>query len=184
MRLAEAKELVLRLIMAGQPDTAWSLLISSWSPDGDPGKFLLDGKVARAIHRFSGWHVPIDLGWFSGGYDQPVVNGTAFYWYAFAIPERGMYLADHYFICDYLQMRDWVLSFTAPLDNDHRDHTSWRADLRLYPGKRVGYFRWGDEPVGVKRVRVGGEPAHRAQRTVARARSFRRAALPRQVDRT
>ena len=78
MRLAEAKDMVLRLIMAGQPDAAWSLLIKPASPDGDPGKFLIDGKVARAIHRFSGWHVPINLGWFSGGYDQPVINGTAF----------------------------------------------------------------------------------------------------------
>jgi hypothetical protein len=53
MRLAEAKDLVLRLIMAGQSDAAWSLLISPASPDNDPGKFLIDGKVARAIHRSS-----------------------------------------------------------------------------------------------------------------------------------
>jgi hypothetical protein len=66
MRLAEAKDMVRRLIMAGQPDAAWSLLISPASSDGDPGKFLIDGKVARAIHRFSGWHVPINLGWFQG----------------------------------------------------------------------------------------------------------------------
>jgi hypothetical protein len=77
MRLAEAKDLVLRLIMVGQSDAAWSLLISPASPDSDPEKFLIDGKVARAIHRFSGWHVPINPGWFSGGYDQPVINGTA-----------------------------------------------------------------------------------------------------------
>ena len=66
MRLAEAKDMVRRLIMAGQPDAAWSLLIKPASPDGDPGKFLIDGKVARAIHHFSGWHVPINLGWFQG----------------------------------------------------------------------------------------------------------------------
>jgi hypothetical protein len=65
MRLAEAKDMVLRLIMAGQPDVAWSLLISPASPGGDPGKFRIDRKVARAIHRFSGWPVPINLGWFS-----------------------------------------------------------------------------------------------------------------------
>jgi hypothetical protein len=149
MRLAEGKDMVLSLILTGQRDAASSFLVNPVSPEGDPGKFLLDGKAARAIHRFSGWHVPISLGWFAGGYDQPVINGTAFYWYAFAIPERGMYQADHYFICDYLQMREWVLSFTAPLGNAHRDHASWRADLRLYPGERAGYFRWGDEPVGV-----------------------------------
>ena len=49
MRLAEAKDLVLRLIMTGQSDAAWSLLISPASPDSDAGKFLIDGKVARAI---------------------------------------------------------------------------------------------------------------------------------------
>ena len=148
MRLAEAKDLVLTLMLAGQPDAARSLGVSSASPDGDPGKFLIDGKAARAIHRFNGWLVPISLGWFSGGYDLPVINKGAFYWYAFAIPERGMYAADHYFICDYLQMREWVLDFAAPLGNTHRDHSSWRCDLRLYPGERVGYFRWGDEPLG------------------------------------
>ncbi len=82
MRLAEGKDMVLSLSLAGQPDAAWSLLVSPVSPDGDPGKFLIAGKAARAIHRFSGWHVPISLGWFSGGYDQPVINGMAFYWYA------------------------------------------------------------------------------------------------------
>jgi hypothetical protein len=149
MKLAEAKGMILGLILAGQPEAARSLMVIPASPDGDPGKFLIDGKVARAIHRFNGWQVPISLGWFGGGYDLPVIHKTAFYWYAFAIPERGMYLADHYFICDYLQMREWVLAFTAPLGDTHRDHASWRCDLRLYPRERVGYFRWGDEPLGV-----------------------------------
>jgi hypothetical protein len=149
VRVVEGKDLVLGLILAGQPDSTLALGVNPASPDGDPGKFMINGKTARAIHHFSGWHVPISLGWFSGGYDQPVINGTAFYWYAFAIPERGMYRADHYFICDYLQMREWVLSFAAPRGNDHRYHASWRADLRLYPGEQAGYFRWGDEPVGV-----------------------------------
>jgi hypothetical protein len=149
MKLAEAKDLVLSLILAGQPEAARSLMVSPASPDGDPGKFLIDRKVARAIHRFNGWHVPISLGWFSGGYDRPVINKTAFYWYAFAIPKTGRYLAEHYFICDYLQMREWVLAFTAPLGDTHRDHASWRADLRLYPGEQAGYFRWGDEPLGI-----------------------------------
>ena len=149
MKLAEAKDMVLGLIRAGQAEAARSLRVSAASPDDDPRKFLIDGKAARAIHRFNGWLVPISLGWFSGGYDLPAIHGTPFYWYAFAIPERGMYQADHYFICDYLQMRDWVLAFAAPLGKTHRDHSPWRCDLRLYPGERVGYFRWGDEPVGV-----------------------------------
>jgi hypothetical protein len=140
--------MVLGLMAAGQPE-ATRLMVDPASPDGDAGKFWIDGKTARVIHRFSGWHVPISLGWFTGGYDQPVINKTAFYWYVFAIPNLGRYRADHYFICDYLQMRDWVLKFTAPLGNTHRDHADWRADLQLYPGEDAGYFRWGDEPAGV-----------------------------------
>lgn len=148
MNLAEAREIVLDLMAAGQPEMA-RLMVDPTSPDGDSGKFLIDGKIARVIHRFNGWYVPVRLSWFTGGCDEPVINKTAFYWYAFAIPNLGRYRADHYFICDYLQMRDWVLAFAAPLGNAHRDHTNWRADLQLYPGEQVGYFRWGDEPVGV-----------------------------------
>jgi len=148
MKLAEAKEMVLGLIFADHPDAAKTLQVSPASPDADPGKFVIGGKIARVIHRFSGWHVPISIGWFTGGYDQPVIHKAAFYWYAFAIPNLGRYRADHYFICDYLQMREWVLAFTAPLGKTHRDHDDWRSDLRLYPGEQTGYFRWGDEPHG------------------------------------
>jgi hypothetical protein len=105
--------------------------------------------VARAIHHFDGWYAPINLRWFVGSYDQPVINSTPFYWYVFALPKRRRYLSDHYFICDYLQMREWVLAFSAPLGNTHRDHSNWRSDLRLYPDERSSYFRWGDEPPGI-----------------------------------
>jgi hypothetical protein len=148
MKLTEAKDLVLSLILAVQPESARSLMVDPAPPDDDPGKFLIDGKIARTIHHFDGWYVPISRGWFTGGYDPPVIHKTAFYWYAFAIPKKGRYRADHYFICDYLQMREWVLAFAAPLGNTHRDHASWRSDLRLYPGEQAGYFRWGDEPPG------------------------------------
>jgi hypothetical protein len=152
MKVGEAKELVLHLMLADLAASGSTVLVSPESPDGDQGKFLIDGKPARAIHHFDGWFVPIDLGWFRGGLDPPVIQGTGFHWYAFAIPKRNRYLADHYFLCDYLQMRDWVFDFAAPLGHDHRDHRHWRADLRLYPGNPVeceGYFRWGDEPPGV-----------------------------------
>lgn len=36
----------------------------------------------------------------------------------------------------------------CPSGNDHRDHKSWRSDLRLYPDEHSGYFRWGDEAAG------------------------------------
>lgn len=78
MKVAEARDMVLDLILASQPDAVASRLVSPASPDGDPGKFLIDGKPARVIHHFSGWHVPISLGWFSGGYEQPVINKGPF----------------------------------------------------------------------------------------------------------
>jgi hypothetical protein len=34
-----------------------------------PAEFLIAGMVARAIHRFGGWCVPIDLGWLGGRKD-------------------------------------------------------------------------------------------------------------------
>lgn len=149
MKVTEAKELVLSLM---KTQTVGSSLVSAASPDGDLGKFLIDGKPARAIHYFDGWYVPIELEWFGGSFDAPKINGTAFVWYVFAIPAGRRYRADHYFVCDYLQIREWVLDFAAPLGYDHRDHRNWRADLPLYPDPVVetqGYFRWGDEPVGI-----------------------------------
>jgi hypothetical protein len=148
MRPAEAKDLVLSLMVGGLAPAGGLPFVDPVSPDGDPAKFMIDGKIARAIHHFDGWYVPINTGWFTGGYDQPIIHRTPFYWYVFAIPARRRYRADHYLICDYLQMRDWVLAFAAPRGNDHRDHNSWRSDLRLYPDERSGYFRWGDEPPG------------------------------------
>lgn len=154
MRVSEAKQMVVDLISRDLAAlTPPSIQFDPLSPDGDPGKFWLDGRAARVIHHFSGWFVPIDLAWFHGGFDPPKIQGGPFYWYAFAIPGRYGVAPDHYFICDYLQMRDWVLDFTAPLGNDHRDHKNWRADLRVVlddPEQRTGYFRWGDEPVGVQ----------------------------------
>ena len=149
MKVTEAKDLVLALM---QPQTLAAQLVSAASPDGDIGKFYIDGKPARAIHHFDGWYVPIDLAWFEGSFEAPKIHDTPFFWYVFAIPSRGRYHADHYFVCDFLQIRDWVLDFAAPLGDDHRDHRHWRADLRLYPDPVIehqGYFRWGDEPPGV-----------------------------------
>lgn len=150
MKVAEAKELALDLITRDLGSAAASVALDPRSPDGDVGKFWLDGRPARAIHHFDGWYVPIDLGWFEGSLDPPKINRGEFHWYVFAIPRRGALTRSHYFVCDYLQVRDWVLDFDAPLGRDHRDHRNWRADLRLFlddPDERMGYFRWGDEPV-------------------------------------
>jgi len=151
MKVIEAKQFVVDLITRDVGGSPLATALDRSSPDGDPGKLSLNGRVARAIHHFDGWYVPIELAWFSGSFDPPQINGGPFHWYVFAIPRRGRSARDHYFVCDYLQIRDWVLGFEAPLGRDHRDHRSWRADLRVLPDdpeERTGYFRWGDEPVG------------------------------------
>jgi hypothetical protein len=149
VKVSEARDLVLSLMM-GAGD-AGSMLVDPHSPDlRDSSKFLLRGEVARPIHHFNGWNVNIHPSWFSGGLERPEINGSSFYWYVFALPATVTRLRrDHYFICDYLQMRQWVLEFAAPLGRDHRDHFTWRCDFRFF--KELGledtaYFRWGDEP--------------------------------------
>jgi hypothetical protein len=139
MKVAEAKAMALTL-MRRELDAA--------SPDpNDDGKFLLDGRTARVIHHFSGWHPPIRREWFDGGFQRPRINGGEFHWYVFAIPRLNRRSYDHYFVCDYLQLRQWTLEFRAPKGDDHRDHVDWRADLRVNESRGDGYFRWGDEPV-------------------------------------
>lgn len=85
-----------------------------------------------------------------GGFSEPAINRTPFYWYVFAIPGRRPWTRPHYLVCDYLQVRDWVLDFTAPLGRGHRNHRNWRADIRAFigeAGETMAYFRWGDEPI-------------------------------------
>jgi hypothetical protein len=45
MKSAEAKDIVLILMAAGQPEVARSL-VDFTSPDGDPAKFRISGKAA------------------------------------------------------------------------------------------------------------------------------------------
>ncbi len=152
MTVAEAKHLVLRGIQSDIAATGVPVVVQD-SPLGeqDEAKISINGKLARVISFFSGWYVPINLKWFSGSYDQPQIQGGAFYWCVFAIPTLGRLKRPHYLVCDYLQMRDWVLEFSAPLGKDHRDHNRWRADVLVDRGtseETQAYFRWGDEPKG------------------------------------
>ena len=150
MKVEEAKRLVLRLINSDLRRYGHAVLVEAQSPDPkDPGKFLIDEKPARVVSPFNGYFANINREWFRDSYDRPTIHGGDFYWYVFAIPARGRYRSDHYFVCDYLQMREWVLEFAAPLGNDHRDHQDWRADIHVDKGtEQQGYFRWGDEPLG------------------------------------
>ena len=151
MKVVEAKRLVLDLIYRDMGSST-AVAVDSSSPDSsDPGKFVIAGKSARVIHHFSGWHVPINLDWFGGSFDEPSIQRQRFYWYVFAVPRLNRNRHDHYLICDYLQVRDWVLEFGAPLGRDHRDHHDWMANIHVdrgLPTEEQAYFRWGDEPVG------------------------------------
>jgi hypothetical protein len=148
VRVIEARDMVLALIAQDIERGRLNVLLdSSTCNPNDVGTFSIDSKRARVIHHFSGWYVPINVAWFAGSYEPPQVHGEEFYWYVFAIPRLGRRLEDHYFVCDYLQLRQWVLEFAAPEGNDHRDHKNWRADLRVREATSDGYFRWGDEPI-------------------------------------
>ena len=152
MTFAEAKEIVLRGISTDIATTGAPVIVQA-NPANEPdeAKFMINGKLARVVSFFSGWHVPINLKWFSGSFDQPQIQDSSFYWYAFAIPTLGRLRRPHYLICDYLQMRDWVLEFASPLGRDHRDHYRWRADIlvdRDQSNETQAYFRWGDEAKG------------------------------------
>ena len=153
MKVAEAKALVLDGITRDVRMSGLPIQVDPRSPDpSDPGKFVLAGKPARAIHHFDGWHLPIDLGWFTGGMERPRIQRGEFHWYVFAIPTLGRLQRPHYLICDHLQVREWVIEFTAPLGRDHRDHKDWRADIQVdrgLSGETQAYFRWGDEPPGL-----------------------------------
>ncbi len=85
-----------------------------------------------------------------GSFDKPRINRLPFHWYVFAIPTFDRYRRQHYLICGYLQMREWVLEFSAPKGKDHRDHSDWLANVHVDVGlsnETEAYFRWGDEPL-------------------------------------
>jgi len=116
------------------------------SPDGDAGKFTLNGKIARVIHIFNGYHLPIRLEWFAGGTDKPSINRTEFDYYIFAVEPRKEVPNPHYFIAEYSTVRKWVLEFEDPLGNNWETQNHWMANIRPF-SDGTGYIRWGDEPV-------------------------------------
>jgi hypothetical protein len=54
VRAAEAKDLVLGLMRGGLTSVGGLPLVGPAAPDGDPAKFLISAKIARAIHHFDG----------------------------------------------------------------------------------------------------------------------------------
>lgn len=149
MRLVEAKARVLAMMQADAEQARLHVDLVPHHPGfRDPAKFLLAGLPARVILRFSGWHSYLGPDWFDGLFSMPRINGEEFYWYVFYIPAYSGFRAEHYFVCDFKQMRDWALEFAAPQGDDHRDHLDWLCYFDRLQGvdERTALFRWGDEP--------------------------------------
>jgi hypothetical protein len=150
MNVSEAKSQIIELLTSQLGKGQFTQIVNPTSPDqGDTGKFSILSLPARAIHRSDGWHIPINLDWFSGSLDLPTIGGGEFYWYAIAIPEYSGFTKPHYLICDYVTIRAWALEFISPPGIDYRDQRYWRADIEQYKeskSENMAYFRWGDEP--------------------------------------
>src|SRR5690348_12484181 len=101
MKVAQAKELVLALLKRDIAASGAPIELNAGSPDNDQGKFTLAGRPARVIHPWDGYYINISLKWFQGSEEPPHAKRTPFYWYVFAIPQRGRQGSPHYFICDY-----------------------------------------------------------------------------------
>lgn len=144
--LLSAKEQVMPLIVEDLQRYDKVSLLDSRSPDEDPGKFLLNGKVARVIYRRDGFYAKINQNWFDGSFQPPEISGGEFYWYVFALAPGNRDTALSYFVCTYQEMIEFVLDFQASKGNDYRDQSTWNGRfLFVDEEKNVGYFAWRDE---------------------------------------
>ena len=148
MKVADAKARVLSMIERDLRASGAAVLVNPISPDPtDDGKFMLAGRPARVILRFSGWHPHIPQAWFASLPRMPHCNSSEYYWYVFYVPDYGTFQGEHYFICDYHQMRDWVVEFMVAHPGAYQDRRTWRAVFNRIDGvpESQAYFRWGDE---------------------------------------
>jgi hypothetical protein len=173
MKLTDAKASVLAMIRRDLHASGAAVLVDPQSPDPrDPGKFMLGGMPARVVQHFSNWHPYISPDWFDELWSFPRIQGGEFYWYVFYIPAYGPFGVEHYLVCDFKQMRDWVIEFALAHPGCHRDHHDWMAHIQKIDGcgETLAYFRWGDEPlhgqslpsrvVGLDNVAVLAEQEH------------------------
>jgi len=143
MKLVDAKNVILEGIQGQIGQEQFDKNFNLSPPDRDDGKFFFLGKPARIIAPFSGFFVNIDTNWFTEGTDLPIISGGPFHWVFFSICAHGQNEITDYYICDYLKLRSFVLSFNSEV-NDHRDHKDWRGQINV-ESPNLGYFRWGDE---------------------------------------
>ena len=119
---AGAKSVVLAMINEDLRQIDRSDQLDVTSPDPrDPHKFVFAGRAGKIIHARDGFYLKINLGWLEGDREPPEVWGFPFHWYAFAIPSGKGFSGQHYFLCNYTELRSWVLEFDAPTGDDHAD---------------------------------------------------------------
>jgi 5-methylcytosine-specific restriction endonuclease McrA len=152
MTVSEATRQVLELIEADISASSLDIdLDPNPSSTDDPGKFLLEGELARVVQPFNGFHANINLDWFEGSDERPEIQREPFYWYVFALRGQSGEEVETYHVCDFLSLKSYVLDFEAPEGDDHRDHHDWRGEIQEL-GPDTGYFRWGDEPTDEQRL--------------------------------
>ena len=150
MKLVDAKNDILALIKEQIGQEQFDNNFDLSSPDSDVGKLFLLGEPARIIAPFNGFFVNINLNWFTGGADLPVISGGPFHWVIFSICAHGSNDITDYYICDYHKLRSFVLSFSSKV-YDHRDHRDWRGHIHV-ESPNLGYFRWGDEELNDRSI--------------------------------
>ena len=68
--MADAKAGVLQLIKHDIEKRNLDIKLDYNSSDREEGKFLLEGRPARAIQPFNSFHVNINLDWFNGSMES------------------------------------------------------------------------------------------------------------------
>ena len=71
-----ARDRVVEMIARDIQNSAIECQFNVDSLDGDLAKFTINGKVARAIHVFNGYHLPIRLEWFTGISEDTQLYGS------------------------------------------------------------------------------------------------------------
>ncbi|MCB2229880.1 hypothetical protein KQH82_04125 [bacterium] len=150
MNLSEAKEKLLALMVKDAVREGLGVEISESSPDGDVGKFLIGDRIARTVVPYNGFYANIQLDWFSGSEELPLINDGPFFYYAFLLRESVSRDFSKYYICDYRTLRRFALDFRGDKGRDHQDHHDWRGQIHVL-SSGVGYFRWGDEDLSEQR---------------------------------
>ena len=75
MKVGEAKQLAVDLIFRDIGGSPLAITFDTASPDGDAGKFVLDGRPARAIHHFDGISAGRNGACFVGSYSHHIHPG-------------------------------------------------------------------------------------------------------------